>query len=84
MGPLIPLLWSFSGVCPVFQSQGGSLACVPRCLREMDSLDSPPLESQHGSQSFLIQVLLQVLFLILVGLQWQDWSNYPPPLMSGI
>ena len=28
MRPLIPLFWTSGDVCPGFQSQGGSLACV--------------------------------------------------------
>ena len=41
VGPLIPLFWTSGDVCPVFQSQGGSLACRLCCLHAMDSSDSP-------------------------------------------
>ena len=32
VGPLMPLFWTSGDVCPGFQSQGGSLACVLSCL----------------------------------------------------
>ena len=41
VGPLIPLFRTSSDVCPGFESQGGSLACVLPRLRTMDSSDSP-------------------------------------------
>ena len=40
VGPLIPLFLTFGDVYPVFQSQGGSLACVRCCLHAMDFSDS--------------------------------------------
>ena len=39
VGPLIPLFWTSGDVCPGYQSQGGSLACVLSRLRAMDSSD---------------------------------------------
>ena len=35
------LLWTSGNICPGFQNQGGSLACVLYRLRAMDSSDSP-------------------------------------------
>ena len=38
---LIPLLWTSGDVCPRFQSQGGSLACILHHLHAMVFSDSP-------------------------------------------
>ena len=53
VGPLIPLLWTYSDVCPWFQSQGDPLACVLHYLHATKSSDSPlvqhPLTSWRPS-----------------------------------
>ena len=41
MVPLILLIWTSGDVCLGFQSQGGSLACMPCHLHAMDSSNSP-------------------------------------------
>ena len=41
VGPLIPLFWTSGNVCPGFQSQGGSLACMQPYLCTRDSTESP-------------------------------------------
>ena len=44
-GPLVPLVWTFGEVCPGFQSQGGSLACVLfRLFSDVVLSAMPPLE----------------------------------------
>ena len=39
-GPLIPLFWTSGDICPGFQSQGRSLACVLSHLHTRDASDS--------------------------------------------
>ena len=41
VGPLIPLYWTSGDVCPGFQSQDVSIACMLSHLHAMDSSDSP-------------------------------------------
>ena len=53
VGPLIPLFWTSSDICPWFQSQGRSLSCVLPHLCVMILLDSfldqHLLTSWHGA-----------------------------------
>ena len=50
-GLLIPPFWTSGDVCPEFQNQGGSLACLLYHLHAMDSTDSPLV--QHLLTSWL-------------------------------
>ena len=45
VGPLKPLIWTCSDVCPEFQSQRGPLTCVLPWIH----LRCWPLDGQHGS-----------------------------------
>ena len=53
VGPLIPLFWTSGDICPGFQSQGGSLACLCSIPQIHLWCDTCWLYSgQHGSRAF--------------------------------
>ena len=68
VGPLIPLLWTSGDLCPGFQRQGGSLACVWPHLYSMDSSDSP---------------LVQHLLIPHLGYPLSDLGGGTPSLPGG-
>ena len=70
------LFWTSGGICPWFQSQCRSLACVLPCLCEKDSSDSPLVRHLLTSwqpawqPSYLIHVLVHVYRYWLELMDW--------------